>query len=146
MRQVGLVWGRRTPVPPAPAPFDALHSPTVQVTLLHGLPAHFADVSRYVIGCGLGANKGRAPQAGDLVAVWRRGHGLPQRRGQARRRGPGIILGVIRRNYWAAIPGCVLKASPDQLRAATDDLGAVVGAVDTEAVLDVLFADFCIGK
>ena len=34
----------------------------------------------------------------------------------------------------------------EELRAATDDLGAVVGAVDTEAVLDVLFADFCIGK
>ena len=34
----------------------------------------------------------------------------------------------------------------EELRAATDALGAVVGAVDTERVLDVLFADFCIGK
>ena len=34
----------------------------------------------------------------------------------------------------------------EELRAATDDLGAVVGAVDTEQVLDVLFNDFCIGK
>ena len=34
----------------------------------------------------------------------------------------------------------------EELRAATDDLGAVVGAVDIENVLDVLFADFCIGK
>lgn len=34
----------------------------------------------------------------------------------------------------------------EELRSATTDLAAVVGAVDTEQVLDVLFADFCIGK
>lgn len=34
----------------------------------------------------------------------------------------------------------------EELRLAASELGRVVGAVDVEDVLDVLFADFCIGK
>ena len=36
LRRVGLVWGRRTPVPPAPAPFDASRGPTVLIGLQRG--------------------------------------------------------------------------------------------------------------
>jgi tRNA modification GTPase len=36
-------------------------------------------------------------------------------------------------------------AAPD-LREALDALGAIVGTVDNEAMLDVLFGEFCIGK
>ena len=43
-------------------------------------------------------------------------------------------------------PDLMPELIAEELRAATDDLGAVVGAVDTEQVLDVLFNDFCIGK
>ena len=55
---------------------------------------------------------------GDEVAVWRRGTGKgalgKQRRGQWR--GPGIILGAVRGNYFVAMPGSVIKAAPEQLR------------------------------
>jgi tRNA modification GTPase len=34
----------------------------------------------------------------------------------------------------------------EELRLATTELGRVVGAIDVEDILDVLFADFCIGK
>ena len=43
-------------------------------------------------------------------------------------------------------PDLMPELVAEELRAATSDLGAVVGAVDTEQVLDVLFNDFCIGK
>ena len=56
--------------------------------------------------------------AGDEVAVWRRGTGKgalgKQRRAQWR--GPGIILGAVRGNYFVAMPGSVIKAAPEQLR------------------------------
>jgi tRNA modification GTPase len=34
----------------------------------------------------------------------------------------------------------------EDLRAATDALGRVTGRVDVEAILDIIFRDFCIGK
>ena len=34
----------------------------------------------------------------------------------------------------------------EELRLAASELGRITGAVDVEEVLDVLFADFCIGK
>ena len=39
-----------------------------------------------------------------------------------------------------------MDLAAEELRLATSELGRVVGAVDVEDVLDVLFADFCIGK
>ncbi|KAH8062846.1 GTP binding protein [Aureococcus anophagefferens] len=43
-------------------------------------------------------------------------------------------------------PDLMPELVAEERRAATSDLGAVVGAVDTEQVSDVLFNDFCIGK
>ena len=50
--------------------------------------------------------------------MWRRGTGKGARGKQrrAQRRGPGIILGAIRGNYFVATPGSVIKAAPEQLR------------------------------
>ena len=55
---------------------------------------------------------------GDEVAVWRRGTGkgaLGNKR-RAQWRGPGIILGAVRGNYFVAMRGRVIKAAPEQLR------------------------------
>jgi tRNA U34 5-carboxymethylaminomethyl modifying GTPase MnmE/TrmE len=45
---------------------------------------------------------------------------------------------------------CALSGSPDvlaeELREAVGQIGAITGRVHVEQVLDVLFADFCIGK
>lgn len=40
----------------------------------------------------------------------------------------------------------VMDMAAEELRLATSELGRITGAVDVEDVLDVLFADFCIGK
>ena len=54
---------------------------------------------------------------GDEVAVWRRGtgKGAPGKQRRAQCRGPGIILGAVRGNYFVAMPGSVIKAAPEQL-------------------------------
>ena len=55
---------------------------------------------------------------GDEVAVWRRGTGKGAlgKQQRAQWRGPGIILGAVRGNYFVAMPGSVIKAAPEQLR------------------------------
>ena len=54
---------------------------------------------------------------GDEV-VWRRGtgKGAPGKQRRAQWRGPGIIPGSVRGNYFVAMPGSVIKAAPEQLR------------------------------
>ena len=42
-------------------------------------------------------------------------------------------------------PGQVDLAA-EELRIAADSLGVITGAVDVEELLDIVFADFCIGK
>ena len=43
--------------------------------------------------------------------------------------------------------GCMaLDMAAEELRLAASELGRVTGAIDVENILDVLFADFCIGK
>ena len=39
-----------------------------------------------------------------------------------------------------------IELAAEELRIASRELGRVVGAIDVEEVLDVLFRDFCIGK
>jgi tRNA modification GTPase len=39
-----------------------------------------------------------------------------------------------------------LELAAEQLRLASDDLGRIVGAIDVEDLLDVVFSRFCIGK
>ena len=58
---------------------------------------------------------------GDDVAVWRRGtgKGAPGKQRRTQWRGPGIILGAVRGNYFVAMPGSVIKAAPEQLRHGT---------------------------
>jgi tRNA modification GTPase len=42
---------------------------------------------------------------------------------------------------------CVqLEVACEELRVAARALGRVTGAIDTEAVLDSIFSEFCIGK
>jgi tRNA modification GTPase len=45
-----------------------------------------------------------------------------------------------------AIQGIDLELRAEELRLAADRLGRIVGAVDVEDLLDVIFAQFCIGK
>ena len=55
--------------------------------------------------------------------VWRRGtrKGAPGKQRRAQWRGPGIILGAVRGNYFVAMPGSVIKAASEQLRHRTDE-------------------------
>ncbi|RWM97647.1 MAG: tRNA uridine-5-carboxymethylaminomethyl(34) synthesis GTPase MnmE [Mesorhizobium sp.] len=46
----------------------------------------------------------------------------------------------------AALSGQSLELRAEDLRVATDRLGRIVGAVDVEDMLDVIFSQFCIGK
>ena len=46
----------------------------------------------------------------------------------------------------AAGAGLPVELAAEELRIAARELGRVVGAIDVEEVLDVLFRDFCIGK
>ena len=39
-----------------------------------------------------------------------------------------------------------LDMAAEELRLCASELGRVTGAIDVENILDVLFADFCIGK
>ena len=54
---------------------------------------------------------------GDEVAAWRRGtgKGAPGKQRRAQWRGPGIILGAVRGNYFVAMLGSVIKAAPEEL-------------------------------
>ncbi|CAK0840822.1 unnamed protein product [Prorocentrum cordatum] len=66
-----------------------------------------------------------AYKPGDMVAIWRKvtkggGGGLQNRRARYRWR-PGVCMGAVRGNYWIAVPGCVLNASPEQLRMANSE-------------------------
>jgi tRNA modification GTPase len=45
-----------------------------------------------------------------------------------------------------ALDGCEVELRAERLRLATDRLGRIVGAVDVEDLLDVVFSQFCIGK
>jgi hypothetical protein len=63
----------------------------------------------------------RSFEIGDEVAVWRRGKGVPGKQQYAMWRGPGIILGAVRGNYWISMPGSVIKASSEQLRHRTNE-------------------------
>ena len=76
---------------------------------------------------------------GDEVAVWRRGTGklAPGKQRRAQKRGPGIILGAIRCNYFVALPGSVTKAAPEQLKHRTAEEQEVV-LRDLRRTADVL--------
>ena len=60
----------------------------------------------------------RECSVGDEVAVWRRGNGqgAPGKQRRAQWRGPGIILGAVRGNYFVAMPWSVIKAAREKLR------------------------------
>ena len=55
---------------------------------------------------------------GDMVAVWRGIKHGGFKKSHFRWR-PGICMGVVRGNYWIALPGVVVKASPEQMREAS---------------------------
>ncbi len=42
--------------------------------------------------------------------------------------------------------GAAAELAAEELRAAAHALGRLTGAIDTEAVLDSVFSEFCIGK
>jgi tRNA modification GTPase len=55
-------------------------------------------------------------------------------------------LAQIDRALAAAESGVGLELAAEDLRLAMRSLGRITGAVDVEALLDIVFADFCIGK
>ncbi|MGB0342654.1 MAG: tRNA uridine-5-carboxymethylaminomethyl(34) synthesis GTPase MnmE [Parvibaculales bacterium] len=55
-------------------------------------------------------------------------------------------LAQIDRALAAANAGVGLELAAEDLRLAMRSLGRITGAVDVEALLDIVFADFCIGK
>ena len=67
---------------------------------------------------------------GDMVAVWRmtKGGGIPGK--EAHR--PGICVGSVRGNYWIAVPGSVVMASPEDLRPAAREERHVWRVVEAE--------------
>ena len=79
---------------------------------------------------------------GDEVAVWRRstGKGAPGKQRRAQWRGPGIILGAVRENYFVAMPGSVIEAAPEQLRhrTAEEQETALVVLRDLRRTADIL--------
>ncbi|WP_214473833.1 tRNA uridine-5-carboxymethylaminomethyl(34) synthesis GTPase MnmE [Mesorhizobium sp. dw_380] len=58
------------------------------------------------------------------------------------------LLGETRRHLVRAIDGNVAgqELRAEELRLAADQLGRIVGAIDVEDMLDVIFSQFCIGK
>jgi tRNA modification GTPase len=67
------------------------------------------------------------------------------------------LIGRLRQREWlqqtaAALRRCVVAQAggeelmAEELRIASDALGRLLGRVDVEDVLDVIFRDFCIGK
>ncbi|CAK0882257.1 unnamed protein product [Prorocentrum cordatum] len=69
-------------------------------------------------------------QPGDTVAVWRNARKVAGRRAHYRWR-PGACMGAVRGNYWIAVPGSVLKASPEQLRPANSEERAALRLVES---------------
>jgi tRNA modification GTPase len=55
-------------------------------------------------------------------------------------------LSACRDALLAALPVAPLELRAEELRRATDALGRLVGTVDVEEMLDVIFREFCIGK
>ena len=72
----------------------------------------------------------RSWKTGDMVAVWRmvRNKGLGMAKRHHHRWRPGICMGPVRGNYWVAVPGSVIKASPEQMRDATKEERAPLNA------------------
>lgn len=58
------------------------------------------------------------------------------------------LLGEANRHLHRAVDGRVIgqELRAEELRLAADRLGRIVGAIDVEDMLDVIFAQFCIGK
>ena len=70
---------------------------------------------------------------GDMVAVWRmtKGGGIPGKQAHHRWR-PGICVGSVRGNYWIAVPGSVVMASPKHPRPAAREERHVWRVVEAE--------------
>ena len=56
----------------------------------------------------------------------------------------GVVAGALRRSLAVKEQGEELVA--EELRGAAYSLGRLLGRVDVEDVLDVIFRDFCLGK
>ncbi len=74
----------------------------------------------------------RTFQPGEMVAVWRsvnqkKGHKMHHYRWR-----PGIVIGAVRGNYWIALPGSVVKASPEQMRLASAEERTAWRLVESE--------------
>ena len=79
-------------------------------------------------------------RAGDMVAVWRRtkhSQRVPHRHSYHRWR-PGICVGAVRGNYWIALPGGIVKASPEQIREATQEERRAWRLVEAELRTDTV--------
>ena len=50
-----------------------------------------------------------------------KGGGMQVHRRHHFRSRPGVCMGAVRGNYWVAVPGCVLKVSPEQMREANQE-------------------------
>ena len=71
---------------------------------------------------------------GDLTVRWHRGHG---------REAPA---GRIGRHHTPRGPHDYMLQNSEDLRSAATSLGRLLGRVDVEDILDVIFREFCIGK
>ncbi|OWK18739.1 hypothetical protein AJ88_01115 [Mesorhizobium amorphae CCBAU 01583] len=56
------------------------------------------------------------------------------------------LLNETRGFLTSALSGHGQELRAEELRLAADRLGRIVGAVDVEDLLDVIFSQFCIGK
>ena len=81
------------------------------------------------------------------MRCWRRwpGRSYGATRRAARLRSPAPDTGM-RSSNARAIAGPADERLAEELRLAAHALGRITGRVDVEAVLDLVFRDFCIGK
>jgi tRNA modification GTPase len=67
-------------------------------------------------------------------------------RSRHRRHVQDCVAALKRFEYLSGQGFMAVDMAAEEVRLATTELGRVVGAIDVEDILDVLFADFCIGK
>ncbi|KAG7338712.1 tRNA modification GTPase [Nitzschia inconspicua] len=74
------------------------------------------------------------------------GEGALITRARHRQHVEAAVAALERFSYLSAEGSMAVDMAAEELRLAASELGRITGAVDVEDVLDVLFADFCIGK
>jgi len=74
------------------------------------------------------------------------GEGALITRARHRQHVEAAVMALDRFSFLSTEGSMAVDMAAEELRLAVSELGRITGAVDVEDILDVLFADFCIGK